>query len=173
MLVTWRFKENVGIDLVWVALFLRRDTGTVCHLEKLAPEIATTVVAQNLVKPDHLRAQCPWTQVLNVDPLGCDTEERGAAVFLRPEVVVDGGLPRCCMNVAADTLNILHKLVFDVRPYDRARREVLFRRLWTHDNEAVSERGVIRDEERLDSRDEGHRGRERRASSVPRVNRER
>ena len=144
-------EANLATDLVWIALLPRGDSNAVSHLQKLAAQVVTTMITDNLVKSDYLRSQHPWVQILDIDPLSCDAEESSTAVVLRPQVVVDRGFPRCRADVAADPLDELYEFVLDVHPNDGARWKVFFRRLGTHDDEAVGERRVIRNKESLES----------------------
>ena len=109
------------------------------------------MITDNLVKSDYLHLQHPWAQILDIDPLSHDAEEGSTAVVLHPQVVVDRGFPGCCTDVAADPLDELYKFVLDVHLNDSTRWKVFFRRLGTHDDEAVGERRVIRNKESLES----------------------
>ena len=123
----------------------------VSHLQKLAAQVATTMITDNLVKSDYLRSQHPWAQILDINPLSCDAEEGSTAVVLHPQVMVDRGFPGCRTDVAADPLDELYKFVLDVCPNDGTRWKVFFCHLGTHDDEAVGERRVIRNKESLES----------------------
>ena len=147
----WGLEANLATDLVWIALLLRGDSNAVSHLQKLAAQVATTMITDNLVKSDYLRLQHPWAQILDIDPLSCDAKEGSTAVVLHPQVVVDRGFPGCHADVAADPLDELYEFVLDVCPNDGVRWKVFFHCFGTHDDEAVGERWVIRNKESLES----------------------